>query len=98
MAGPAKDERVSEHMLVRSLAAEFSLKDADIKILDWSTKTGGADADNFCTDMVAVKGTADLSGKAHSFSYMAKVLPKGKFRSEMVKKVWKYIENGELTF
>ncbi len=82
-----KDDRITTKSLVKSLAAEHNVSDADIKLLDWSTKAGSGDTDNFATDMVAVNGKATVSGKEVAFSYMAKVLPNGKMRQEMVKKV-----------
>ncbi len=44
--------------------------------------------DNFATDMVAIIGQASVQGKHIVFSYMAKVLPNGAMRHEMVKKVY----------
>ncbi len=82
-----QDARIKEHMLVKSLAEQKSVKESDIQILEWSTTAGSGDTDNFATDMVAIIGKADVKGSTVSFSYMAKVLPNGEMRKQMVKHV-----------
>ena len=47
----------------------------EIQEIQWSESKGSAADDGFTTELVAVKGKANISGKIVEFSFMVKLTP-----------------------
>ncbi len=83
----AQDERITETILIEALASEHKVDKLKISLKDWSSATGSGVADNFCCEMLAIKGEAVVDGKSQAFDYMAKVEPVATIRKQMLKAV-----------
>ena len=60
----------------------------DIQEIQWSESKGSAADDGFTTELVAVKGKANVSGKNEEFSFMVKLTPEfDALRIDMVTEV-----------
>ena len=59
----------------------------NLQDLQWSESKGAVADDGYTTELVAVKGTANVSGKIKEFSFMVKFTPEIGPRAKMVKEV-----------
>ena len=55
--------------------------------LQWSESKGAVADDGYTTELVAVKGKANVSGRIEEFSFMVKLTPEIGPRAKMVKEV-----------
>ena len=55
--------------------------------LHWSESIGAVADDGYTTELVAVKGKANVSGRIEEFSFMVKLTPEIGPRAKMVKEV-----------
>ena len=65
-------------MQVRSFRLQIKLinpTNLEIQEIQWSESKGSAADDGFTTELVAVKGKANISGKIEEFSFMVKLTP-----------------------
>jgi len=67
-----------------SLANLYNVNKDLIKELQWSESKGAAADDGYTTELVAVKGKANVSGKIEEFSFMVKLTPEIGPRAKMV--------------
>ena len=86
-----KNLKIVKESDLKKALANFHDKDADcIQLLDWSEAKGSAANDGFTTELIAVKGKSNISGKNQDFSFMVKMTPETGHRVNMVKEVFTF--------
>jgi len=60
--------------------------------LDWSEAKGSTANDGFTTELIAVKGKSNISGKNQDFSFMVKMTPETGHRVNMVKEMGLFVK------
>ena len=78
---------VKEEYLKISLTKLYNVMEKSVEIIQWSENKGSAAEDGFTTELVAVKGTANITNKMQNFSFMIKLTPEIGHRVNMVKEV-----------
>ena len=80
---------VKEQYLKISLTKLYNVTENSVVILQWSENKGSAAEDGYTTELVAVKGLANIKDKMQDFSFMIKLTPEIGHRVNMVKEVKK---------
>merc|ERR1712241_782064 len=76
---------VKEQYLKISLTKLYDVTENSVEILQWSENKGSAAEDGYTTELVAVKGLANIKDKMQDFSFMIKLTPEIGHRVNMVK-------------
>ena len=77
--------KVKESYIKSALSADFATD--SVNSIKWTESAGAGLADGFTTEIIAVKGTAEINGKTETFSYVVKMAPESGYMAQMVKEV-----------
>merc|ERR1712241_1056880 len=83
---------VKEVYLKTSLTKLYNVMEKSVEIIQWSENKGSAAEDGFTTELVAVKGTANITNKMQNFSFMIKLTPEIGHRVNMVKEMGLFVK------
>ena len=79
--------RLTEAVLVKSLAEEFQVKEDEVKLTSFEVSGGSEKGDNFSCVMKKVKMVADVKGqpRGQTYNYLAKCFPMNEWRIKWLK-------------
>ena len=88
------DNKLSQKHLIAALATDFRISKEDVQNVEWTECAGAGLMDGFTTEVVAVRGQAEVTIQCHYlsltyvyFSYIVKLTPEVGYRADLVKDV-----------
>ena len=80
-------KKVKESYIKPALANDYKVSQASVNSIEWTEAAGAGVTDGYTTEIIAIKGTAEVNNKTEQFSYIVKMAPESGHLAQMVKEV-----------